>query len=208
VNVVQSYSDGLVDGGKLVHKDSGDIFRVVLLEIARVLESVSSGGSSHEARVDAIVRRFRASRELVGQRTLECAKAVRQLRLLRFIDGSDGLSGELKRLGQFTSKLCYNNYALALAETEVQDRAAAAVGYLQYGRDSVLHDQLLEGSSAVAGTWRKILGVDKVTVAQSAEFSSLMDGYRASPAGSLALPCDYWYILNHNEQDVRCAVLI
>ena len=198
VNAVQSYSDSLVDGGKLVHKDSGDIFRAVLVEIRRVLESVSSGDRSHEAKVDAVVRRFRASREMVGQRTLESAEAVRQLRLLRFIDGTDGLSGELKRLGQFTAKLCFKNYSLALAETEVQDRAAAAVGYLQYGRDSVLHDQLLVGPSAVAGTWRKILGVDKVTVAQSAEFSSLMDAYRASPEGSLALSDDFWVRLAVN----------
>ena len=150
VGAVRSYADGLVDGGHLVHKDGAHIFGAVLLEIRRILEPVDVEGDSHETRATAIERRFHASCDLVGQRSLEVAEVFRQLRLLRYIDVNDGLAGELKRVGHFVAKQCFDNYA------------AAAVGLLvlQYGMDSVLVDSLALGHFAAAGKWRRILCVE------------------------------------------------
>ena len=178
---VRDYSKGLADGGHLDYKGGTDMFGSVLSEMQRILESVDVEDSSHEARALAVERRFRVSRDLVGQRSMECAEAVRQLRLLRWFDGNDGLGGELKRVGHLVAKQCYHNYALALVATEVQDRAAAAVGLLQYGRDSVLVDSLTVGRSPTACAWRRILGVERASVAQGQAFADLTDRYRSVP---------------------------
>jgi hypothetical protein len=47
------------------------MFGSVLCEIQRILESVDVEDGSHEACAVAVERRFRASRDLVGQRSLE-----------------------------------------------------------------------------------------------------------------------------------------